>query len=79
MSLLERVQKGPLESQSLKDSSHICYGWIVEVNEIKTEKGFHSLSASHDNILISVFSCPGSSIPDLGQWLSATFEFCHKE
>ena len=26
-----------------------------------------------------VFSCPGSSIPDLGHWLGATLEFPHKE
>ena len=29
---------------------------------------------------LSLFSCPGSSIPDLGgQWLTATLEFRHKE
>ena len=34
-------------------------------------------------VCLSVFSCPGSSIPDLGQWVtqwvSANLEFCHKE
>ena len=39
-----------------------------------------SASASLDVLSIAIlFSCPGSSIPDLGNSVSATFEFWHKE
>ena len=42
----------------------------------------HSLQLLEFNLL-KVFSCPGSSIPDLGQWVggwvTATLEFWHKE
>ena len=30
-------------------------------------------------VFVLVFSCPGSSIPDLGQSVTATLEFRHKE
>ena len=44
---------------------------------------FGSFAGGYSLLSINIFSCPGSSIPDLGQslshWVTATLEFWHKE
>ena len=53
---------------------YYCLGWGKSCR-------FHLLPGMGK--AISVFSCPGSSIPDLGHsltdWVTATFEFWHKK
>ena len=58
--------------------------WIWLYKRIYDAQDQEYKSKVHMNFFyVYIFSCPGSSIPDLGQWVSqsvtATLEFRHKE